>query len=420
MTSGSPNPALYPSGGKDTSTPMVEGGMLGLIRLLVENRGLLWKYPLALGVAVVAISFLFPNIYRSTVVILPPERDFQSMSQPTGDMRTLFSSGMALPVMATPSDILAAVLESRTVRESTLVELNLPTRWSMEKSDVIDLLTRRSGVKVAPSGVISFWVEYKDRWFADTLANTIVRISDQLNQSIVNTKASRTRQFVEVRLQETRHQLDSASAELERFQQQHRTIALDVEVKAMIEGAATLRAQQTADEIELSILRESLSPDHPQIRTLTTRIARTNQKLMGLETPAPDDSTRVYLSAGLDELPRLAQELAVRLRNVKVSEALFELLTQQYENARIQERRDTPTFSVLDPASGGGNKVRPKRMYLGLGTIFVAFCLMTSLVIVRNWLTRLEGADPERHGAILSLWQAMFRSKSKHAREISH
>lgn len=394
--------------------------MLGLLRLLVHNRGLLWKYPLMIGVLVIAVSFLFPNIYRSTVTILPPERDFQSMSQPTGDLKTFLAGGMALPVMATPSDILAAVLESRTVRESTSVILDLPSRWDMKPMDVIEELRTSVEAKVAPSGVISFWVEYRHRWFADTLANTMVHIADRLNQTIVNTKASRTRQFVEDRLNETRRQLDSAAAELERFQQEHRTIALDVEVKAMVEGAAKLRALQTADEIELSVLKGSLSADHPSIRALTSRIQETELKLLELETPSASDTSRAYLGTGFTELPKLAQELAIRLRDVKVSEALYELLTQQYEHARIQERRDTPTFSVLDPAAGGGAKVRPKRLYLGLGTVVVAFVLVLGLVIAQNWFGRLAEVDPERHESIRSLWRSMFGGKSARKREMSH
>jgi hypothetical protein len=394
--------------------------MLGLLRLLVQNRGLLWKYPLSISVLVVAVSFLFPNIYRSSVTILPPERDFQSMSQPTGDLKTFLAGGMALPVMATPSDILAAVLESRTVRESTSVYLGLPLRWDMRPQDVLEKLRGAVEAKVAPSGVISFWVDYKDRWFADTLANTMVHIADRLNQTIVNTKASRTRQFVEDRLNETRRQLDSAAAELERFQQQHRTIALDVEVKAMVEGAAKLRAQQTADEIELSVLKESLSEDHPSIRALAARIGQTEQKLMELETPTTADTSRVYLGTGFTELPKLAQELAIRLRDVKVSEALYELLTQQYEHARIQERRDTPTFSVLDPAAGGGTKIRPKRLFIGLGTLVVAFLLIFGLAIGRSWFARLAVVDPGRHETIRDLWGAMFRTRSVSSREKLH
>lgn len=392
--------------------PLVEDGLLGLARLVIGNRGLLLKYALAVTVLTLALSFLFPNTYQASVVILPPERDFQSMNQPTGELKSFLAGGMALPVMATPSDILAAVLGSRTVKESTSAMFDLPTRWDMSQRDVIEELNTATSVKVALTGIITFSAEHKDRWFADTLANAMVNIADRLNQSIVNTKASRTRQFVEDRLAVTRRQLDSTAAELERFQQLHRTVALDVEVKAMVEGAATLRAQLTAAEIELSVLQESLSPDHPRIRDLKNQISQLGQKLVSMEAPPESDSARVFLGTGFSELPRLAQELAVRLRDVKVSEALFELLTQQYEHARIQERRDTPTFSVLDPASGGGRKIRPKRLTIAAATFLVAILLIIILIIVRDWMGRLAAADPRRHQSIVALWNSMFRGRA--------
>lgn len=413
-----PDSSSHLAGRSSAAVPFIEGGIIGLIRILLENRGILLKYPVLIGIVVVGISFLFPTVYRSTVTVLPPERDFQSMSQPTGDVKSFLSGGMALPVMATPSDILAAVLESRTVCDSASSELDLPARWDMDKYDVLDELKSSIEAKVAPSGVISFSIENTDRWFADTLANTIVRISDRLNQSIVNSKASRTRQFVEERLEETRRQLDSSAARLERFQQEHRTIALDVEVKAMVEGAATLRAQQTADEIELSVLRESLSPDHPRIRALAVRIEQTKQKLQTMDL-AVEDSARVYLGTGFTELPRLTQELAARLRDVKVSEALYELLTQQYEHARIQEQRDTPTFSVLDHATGGGEKVRPKRMILGILTVFVGFMLVATGLAVSDWLSRLSRFAPDRYQTIISLWRMIVRPRTPRSREVS-
>ena len=139
-----------------SAVPVVDGGIVGLIRILINNRGLLWKYPLAIGAIVLALSFLFPNTYRSTATILPPERDFQSMAQPTGDVKSFLSGGMALPLMATPSDILAAVLESRTVCETAATELDLPARWEMNRRDVLEELRSVVHAKVAPSGVILF------------------------------------------------------------------------------------------------------------------------------------------------------------------------------------------------------------------------------------------------------------------------
>ncbi|MBI3872245.1 MAG: hypothetical protein HY304_04100 [candidate division Zixibacteria bacterium] len=390
------------------------GGAIELLAVLAEHRHWLWRYPLFVTLVLTALSFLFPNTYRSQVTVLPPERDFQSVSQPLGELKGLFAGGMALPVMATPSDILAAVLTSRTVRDSVVARMNLTGRWHDPAGEASERLLRCTGVRVSPAGILEFWAEDRNPWFADTLANTMVTVADRINQSIVNTKASRTRQFVEQRLTETQAALDSASHALERFQNEHRTVALDVEVKAMIEGAATLKAQQTADEIDLSVLEESLAPDHPRIRALRTRIQETGNKLRDLDSPQSDDTARGFLGMGVAELPRLSQELAKLLRDVKVAGTLYELLNEQYENARIQERRDTPTFSVLDWAVGGGPKVRPKRAWIALGTLIAAFGLITILILVRAYLEKLALTDPAKHQSLVALWQSVAPSR-RHA-----
>ena len=48
-----------------------ESAALTLLAALVQHRRLLWRYPLIIAVAVAGLSFLFPNVYRSTVTVLP-------------------------------------------------------------------------------------------------------------------------------------------------------------------------------------------------------------------------------------------------------------------------------------------------------------------------------------------------------------
>ncbi|MEW5702868.1 MAG: GNVR domain-containing protein [Candidatus Zixiibacteriota bacterium] len=395
------------------------GGILPLVTALLQYRRPLWSYPMAIAVVVTGLSFLFPNMYRSHVTVLPPERDFQSMGQSSSELKAYFSSGLALPMMATPSDILAAVLMSETARDSLAQRLSLERRWQASRAGVRTMLGGCTGVKVTPVGIIEVWAEDRNPWFADTLVNTLVAVADRINQAIVNTKAGRTRQFVEQRLDETRVALDGATTALQQFQNQHRTVALDVEIQAIVESAAKLRAQMTADQIELSVLQRTLSPEHPQIRALETRIRQTVQKLTEFESPVVSDSAPEFLGAGLTELPRLTQELAARLRDVKVAEALYELLIEQFEHARIQERRDTPTFSVLDRAVGGGSKVRPRRVILALSSLVVGFVLTTAMVLARVRLEHLAATDPARHEALLNLWRTVLPHRGLGKRKVA-
>jgi uncharacterized protein involved in exopolysaccharide biosynthesis len=58
--------------------------------------------------------------------------------------------------------------------------------------------------------------------------------------------------------------------------------------------------------------------------------------------------------------PQLLLEQARLEREVDTRSELYRLMARQYEMARIEEMRDTPTFSVIDPAVPPARKYRPQ------------------------------------------------------------
>src|SRR5213076_3568806 len=75
-------------------------------------------------------------------------------------------------------------------------------------------------------------------------------------------------------------------------------------------------------------------------------------------------------------LPLIGVQWTDLYRNTKIHEAVFELLTQRYEVARIQEAKDMPTVKVLDPPSVSERKYPGITQVILLGTIlsFVLAC----------------------------------------------
>jgi len=84
-------------------------------------------------------------------------------------------------------------------------------------------------------------------------------------------------------------------------------------------------------------------------------------------------------------------------REIKVQEAIFDLLTAQYENYRIQETRDTPTIQVLDPAVPATYKARPIRWLICVSATAVALLLSILLAGALNGLAGLRERSPERY-----------------------
>jgi len=75
---------------------------------------------------------------------------------------------------------------------------------------------------------------------------------------------------------------------------------------------------------------------------------------------------------------------------------VYELLTQQYELAKVQEAKEIPTVKVLDPAMVPTKKSFPPRtVIVVLGTMLGITLMMTWIVGKAQW-ERVDVSDPRR------------------------
>jgi hypothetical protein len=98
----------------------------------------------------------------------------------------------------------------------------------------------------------------------------------------------------------------------------------------------------------------------------------------------------------LRQLPRLAVPYADLYRTVRVEEALFELLTQQYEMARIEEAKDVPAVSVIDAPGIPEKKSFPPRLLLALFLTFFAFACASTVILLHTHWTAIDSNDPRK------------------------
>src|SRR6185437_2557920 len=91
------------------------------------------------------------------------------------------------------------------------------------------------------------------------------------------------------------------------------------------------------------------------------------------------------------QLPMLGVGYADLFRNTKVQEAVFETLTQEYELAKVEEAKETPSVKVVDAPDLPDKKSFPPRMLIiFLGTVFSFLAGCTWLVSKEMW----EGTNP--------------------------
>lgn len=383
------------------------------LSVIVGYRRFILLNFLGVCLAVAILSLFLPSWYSANTTILPPQREklgIGLVSSLTGGISE-FGTSMSLPLMVSPSDVIAAILKSRAVALAVIEKEDLmKTYHAKTKEDALRELFSHTQVKVTPEGLVSLSFEDKDRFKAAGVANRFVEELDRVNRETDISQAKNARIFIEERLVQTKEDLTKAEEDLKKFQEENKAVSLDAQMRASIEGAANLKAQMVAAEIELNLLGKTMSPSHPQIQELKSRINELKRQLdiWELGNPKEESEEKKILDIPFSQVPTLSLELARLVREVRIQSGVFELLTNQYEQYKIQETRDTPTIQVLDKAIPPERRSKPKRTFLvGLAGVLSLF---TSVVFVfgLEYFRKSKQKDPEefeRIQALLGAWR---------------
>lgn len=343
------------------------------LRVLVRAIRHRWRQVLAVAaiaaVVTLGVSFLLPKWYRATAVILPPEEsDLLSNMSLAERALTKFPAFGILEDYFTPADVYKAILASRTVGEDLLRQYDLPRVYrkkSVEKT--LKELKEHTKVKLNPDGTIAVSVEDRDAHRAAAMANAYLVSLDRYNIEKRNTQAHRTRLFLERRVFETDSTMRIGEARLRNYQEAHRAVVPTSVAGADVSSSANLMARQLALQVRIGMLRSYLRDDNEQVIQTRNELDQLNDRIA--------------------TLPALQTDVARMVRDTKVQEQLYLLLTAELEQARIRETMDTPTVQLLDPAVPPERHSRPRRLTMALAAGLLGF--MAAAV----WATLREGDE---------------------------
>ena len=381
------------------------------VELLWINRRKLLRTALIAGAVSLAVAFLIPKRYESTGRIMPPDQGGGGAALLATLAGHAGAGGGALGGLAgsllgsrNTSALFVDLLRSGTVSGHLLDQFHLQQAYKKRyRVDAAKYLAHHTTVvDDKKSGVITVTVEDRDPRLARDLAQGYL---DQLNQIVTLTNTSSARQerlFIEQRLTSVQADLEHAQLALSDFSSSHTTIDIKEQTRAMVDAAARLQGQLIVSQSELGSLRQIYGDGNVRVRAAQARAGALQQELTrmsGTDAALPDSTPQASakdLYPPLRQLPRLAVPYADLYRRVRVQETVYELLTQQYEIARIQEAKDIPVISVIDTPGLPEKKSFPPRLFVTLLLTLLSVTAAAALVLVRERWSRVSASDPRR------------------------
>ena len=306
------------------------------------------------GLAAAGVSIVLPSWFRAQATLLPPQESGEVPASIAGMIQSSALSRIGLVSNATPSDVFKEILESRTLHDSLAHRFDLERRYrrkGMERT--LKEFSHHLSVVVRSSGVLVVQVEDHNPRVAADMTNYLVVQLDRFNRETYNTRAKRTREFLERRLVDTEQHMRESAQLLSNYERLHGVLAEDQSTAAR--GAGDAISRKMTLQIERDYVSSYARPDSPELRELDASLAAVQQELSKLP-PVKQEGTRLAMDA-------------------EIQRRVFTLLTEQYEAARVQEQRDTPTITVLDAATPPEIKSRPRRSVVVLTSMFSALIL---------------------------------------------
>jgi capsule polysaccharide export protein KpsE/RkpR len=248
------------------------------------------------------------------------------------------------------------------------------------------------------SGIISITVTDHDPKRATAIANAYDEELNQLVAQLSTSSAHRERVFLEERLVGVKRDLDQASQDFSQFASKNKTADIKEESRAMLQGAATTEGQLIAAESELKGLEAIYTDSNVRVRSIQARIAELRLQLEKLGGSAPEkagspDESGNSTHPSLRTLPLLGVAYADLYRRMQIQEAVYESLTQQFELAKVQEAKETPSVKVLDPATVPKRKSFPPRLMIILLCTCVAIVATGVFLIGKQEWGKMDADD---------------------------
>lgn len=348
-----------------------------------------WKTVAAItllgALAGLMVALATPRLYESSATL------YVQQTSPSGGLLAGLSAAGLGSAGSNPAAYYTTILDSSTLLRRTVSRLRLLrdrrfTRGEkMTLQEAIQELRDRVTVKDNKNGR----VDITTRWPYPDLSAGIVNTMLDLLDEMVFVSSRRKADYLGGRLNETAKALRKAEDDLRRFQEKTGVPVVEEEAKRLLAQMSALDAQLLTLDVALEAAQSELA----NMGDLDALIQREIRK-KGME------SSREYvlqrkeqMMSELNRLPSVASEYVRLERNVAVLTKIYQILTERYQTARIDEQGEGGGYQLIDRAEPADKPVPRGGAVKALAGGFGAFLFACVVVVARSQSRRPRAVD---------------------------
>lgn len=341
----------------------------------------------------IILAFVLPKEYEGVASVLPSQKSsLLSMVGMSGAGSSVSNLAKQFAPLVGGSETsigngfnYLAILNSCDAMERVTNEFDLKKVYSIGDSSMektIKELRENTDFEIDKYGEVVVKVLDESPVRAAAMANAFVSILNEVNGNLSSEDARNLRIVIEDRYLKNVIDLEAGEDSLKDFQERFGAFSLPEQARATVSAGAEVESQIILNQVKVSALEKQMSDSSPEVQLLNDQIQALRQQMNNLNTGKNMRSPGDFgVFVPFKEVPEKTMQYLDLYRNVEIQQKLMELIYPMYEQAKLEEARETPTVLVLDRAVPPERKARPLRIVI----IFSSFMLglvMSCLFVV--------------------------------------
>ena len=382
-------------------------------RVIVAFRWPIVLLTLAAFVSATALSYVLPEKYQATALILVrPQQRISLTPNASGKELLDYPVSQLAPIDA-PSKTYIEVIKSRRIAEEIVRALALDKKTRTPSDSFLKETFNRTkewakDALTATRQILKYgWVypldpfmkavdgiekglslrPTKDTYIfeithaasspgeAADVANMATRVFSEYMREVTEAEAGGTRKFVEQRLNTVSQELLRARQDLERYKETHRVLDLKEESSSKVRMVFSLRSDLETLEAKLTGVLRQYTPSHPKVVGMQAERDKLVEAISRLDR---EHNTLAEKEKQLDSL---------RLR-VKLAQDKYEFLSKEDEDARIQEGNLKNEIRVVSAAAPPFQPSGPVKYHYAVGGLAGGLLLALTLAFFMEFRDR--------------------------------
>ncbi|MBI5401970.1 MAG: hypothetical protein HY959_01080 [Ignavibacteriae bacterium] len=365
--------------------------IIDYIKLFLEFKKTILGVSIVISVIVgILMYFVIAPIFKSVGVV--------KITSKSSGLSGMLSSGTSIPGLGDVGELAGGssaskelalyenILLSRRCIEEVVVKFKLNDEWEFKhmqdcikhfKENIMEI----NKDKVAGTMEIAVYDKNPER--SKQICDFLIFELNKINTEMNALNAKNNKEFIETRYKIIKNDLKTAEDSLKIFQDRY-GLAPDLQMKAATQSQFTMEAELKAEEVKLELLKKIISPEQSEIKLQQNKIDALRRQIEQIKSTSSEESPS---SLSLKGGPDIMMNFFRLTRNVEIQSKLLVYILPIFEQAKIEEKRETPSVIILDQPYVPEIKAKPKRAVYILASFFIAlFFSYSSILIYRHIL----------------------------------